>query len=170
MWLGNVPDYAVVFTQLVLLSSFSEALSAPLWTAIGATGKVQRYQLLVSLLIILDVPLVYVAFKLGMSPIIAFVINLIVNVLAYIYRLVYIKTIVPYQIVEYFQRVIVPCCIVTVFSIPIPFLIREYNTSFNALLLSIVSVVLSCMIVFLVGFDKSEKHFFIKMLNKIIKR
>lgn len=170
MWLGNVPDYAVVFTQLVLLSSFSEALSAPLWTAIGATGKVQRYQLLVSLLIILDVPLVYVAFKLGMSPIIAFVINLIVNVLAYIYRLVYIKTIVPYQIVEYFQRVIVPCCIVTVFSIPIPFLIREYNTSFNALLLSIVSVVLSCMIVFLVGLDKSEKHFFIKMLNKIIKR
>lgn len=104
IWLVNVPDYAVVFTQLVIIASFTEALSAPLWTAIGATGKVQKYQILVSLIVFLDVPLVYVAFKLGMHPTTAFVITLIIGVLAYLYRLFYIRKFVPYHISQYIKR------------------------------------------------------------------
>ena len=63
LWLVEVPQYAIIFTQLVILASFTEALSTPICTAIGATGKIKRYQLLVSLIILLDIPVAYIALK-----------------------------------------------------------------------------------------------------------
>ena len=171
IWLINVPNHAVVFTQLVIISSFTEALSAPLWTAIGAIGKVQKYQVLVSLIIFLDVPLVYTAFRLGMSPEIAFVINLFVGILAYLYRLFYIKKYVHYRISDYLKKVILPCFVVSVLSFPIPYLLSGYcNTVLNTILLVIGSVGLSGIITLFIGLDKNEKQFVKSMFNKILKR
>ncbi len=59
----------------------------------------------------------YVAFKLGMHPTTAFVITLIIGVLAYLYRLFYIRKFVPYHISQYIKKVVLPCCVVTVLSI-----------------------------------------------------
>lgn len=171
IWLVNVPDYAIVFTRLVIIASFAEALSAPLWTAIGATGKVRQYQMLVSLIIFLEIPFVYVVFKLGVTPIIAFVINIFVGILAFIYRLFYIKRFVPYRITEYLNEVIVPCCKVSFLSFPVPYFLSNYShTIFNTMLFSLGTAVLSGVIMFLVGLDRSEKQFvksiFIKFLKK----
>ena len=171
IWLVKVPDHAVIFTQLVIVSSFMEALSAPLWTAIGATGKVQKYQLFVSLIVFLDVPLVYFAFKFGLSPTSAFVVNLIVNVLAYLYRLMYVKKYVPYQLSDYFMKVIFPCLIVTILSIPIPLLLRGYSdNAISTIILIVFTVIMSGSIVLLTGMDKNEKQFLKSMIDKILKR
>ena len=171
IWLVNVPDYAVVFTQLVIIASFTEALSAPLWTAIGATGKVQKYQILVSLIVFLDVPLVYVAFKLGMHPTTAFVITLIIGVLAYLYRLFYIRKFVPYHISQYIKKVVLPCCVVTVLSIPVPYILYGYGTStINTILLAIGTTAISTVITLFIGLDKSEKKFVKSIFNKMLKK
>ena len=171
IWLVNVPDYAVVFTQLVIIASFTEALSAPLWTAIGATGKVQKYQILVSLIVFLDVPLVYVAFKLGMHPTTAFVITLIIGVLAYLYRLFYIRKFVPYHISQYIKKVVLPCCVVTVLSIPVPYILYGYGTStINTILLAIGTTAISTVITLFIGLDKSEKKIVKSIFNKMLKK
>lgn len=171
IWLVNVPDYAVVITQLVIITSFTEALSAPLWTAIGATGKVQKYQLLVSLIIFLNVPLVYVAFKLGMSPIAAFVINFVVSVFAYLYRLLYIKKYVPYHLGDYLKKVVLPCVIVTVLSFPIPYIFRGYTISIiSTIFLLILTVVVTGIVILLIGLDMNEKQFLISKIKKVIKK
>ena len=171
IWLVNVPDYAVVITQLVIITYFTEALSAPLWTAIGATGKVQKYQLLVSLIIFLNVPLVYVAFKLGMSPIAAFVINFVVSVFAYLYRLLYIKKYVPYHLGDYLKKVVLPCVIVTVLSFPIPYIFREYAISaISTILLLVLTIVVTGIVILLTGLDMNEKRFLISKIKKVIKK
>lgn len=171
LWLVNVPDYTVVFTQLVIVTSFTEALSAPLWTAIGATGKVRKYQILVSLIIFLDVPFVYIAFKLGMSPTMAFIINLVVSILAYIYRLIYIKRYVPYHIDKYIVKVIAPCTIVTLLSLPVPYFIKQYvGTTYNILLLIIITIAITGIVILLFGLNKAEKRLIRQTVVKFIKR
>ena len=171
IWLVNVPDYAVVFTQLVIVSSFTEALSAPLWTAIGATGKVQKYQVLVSLIVFLNIPLVYIAFKFGLSPSVAFIINLFVSTLAYLYRLCYIKRYVPYKLSDYMRKVVLPCSVVTCLSIPIPFFLKGHGTSaIDSILLVFVTIGITSLIMLLVGLDKSEKSFMKSMFNKKIRK
>jgi len=171
LWLVDVPDYAVIFTQLVILTSFTEAMSAPIWTAIGATGKVKRYQILVSLIILLDIPLVYIAFKLGCTPTCAFIINLLINILAYIYRLIYVKKYVNYKLSKYYQYVISPCLIVTLLSCPIPILLRSIASSTLYVLVSIcVTIIVSCFIIYSFGLNKAERDFIINGIVKRIKK
>lgn len=172
IWLVDVPNYAVEFTQLVVITSFSEALSAPLWTAIGATGNVRKYQIFISLIILLDIPLVYLIFKLGFSPIWAFIINLTISMLAYIYRLFYIRKYVNYSVLVYLKSVILPCTFVTILSFPIALILRRVCvTPLMTMVLVFVTILLTCGIIYLVGLNKEERDFIAnKLINKIIKR
>ena len=167
LWLVNVPDYAVVFTQLVLITSFTEVLSAPLWTAIGAVGEIKKYQLLVSLIIFMDLPLVYLAFKIGMDPIWAFIINLSISIVAYIYRLVYIKKYVDYKLSVYCKMVLLPCLLVTIFSAPIAVLLCKYSMSVPMILISVcLTVLFTCVIICVLGLNRSERTFFFNTFLK----
>lgn len=169
LWLVDVPNYAVVFTQLVVVTSFTEALSAPLWTAIGATGKVQKYQLYVSLIILLDIPLVYLVFTIGGSPVWAFIVNLIINIVAFLYRLLYIRPIIKYKLSVYIKSVLCPCFIVSFLSIPLPIFLTRISHTTSLVLLSIcITAVFSCCIIYFVGLNRNEKDFIISNIKRFI--
>lgn len=171
LWLVNVPDYTIIFTQLVIITAFIEALSAPLWTAIGATGKIQKYQFWVSLIILFDIPLVYIIFKLGFSPVFAFVINLAISILAYLYRLFYIKRYVNYTISSYCKQVVLPCIYVSLLSIPIPILLRIVSSSSLFVLISVgLTVVITCLIIYSVGLNKTERAFILTHIVSKMKK
>ena len=44
LWLKIVPEYAVPFTQLMLVFSLIDALAGPFWVSMNATGKIKKYQ------------------------------------------------------------------------------------------------------------------------------
>ena len=173
LWLVNVPEYTSVFTQLVILTSFTEALSAPLWTAIGATGKVKRYQFWVSLIIILNIPIIYVAFKLGYDPTSALFINLFIDIIAYVYRLVYIKKYVSYTLNEYLRKVLFPCLLVTLLALPVPFILKLYfsNNLIEYILNFLLTVAVAILSTYLLGLSKDEKNFLRnKIIHKVLNR
>lgn len=59
MWLKIVPDYTVVFVRLILLVAFFESFSSPLVTAQGATGNIKYYQMLLTFIGLLHLPLTW---------------------------------------------------------------------------------------------------------------
>lgn len=171
LWLVNVPNYAVVFTQIVIITSFTEALSAPLWTAIGATGKIQKYQIWVSLIILLDIPLVYLLFKFGFSPVWAFLINFVISLAAYFYRLIYISQYVNYTLLTYVKMVLFPCLLVTVISCFIPILLNKIcNTTSSILLGVLFTIIQTSCIIYYCGLNKRERVFIISLIRNFIRR
>lgn len=48
VWLTNVPNYTSIFCILIIICSAVEALSAPLWMTILATGNITIYQVVLS--------------------------------------------------------------------------------------------------------------------------
>ena len=170
LWLVDVPRYTVVFSQLVIITSVFEALSAPLWTAIGATGKIRNYQIIVSLIICLDIPIVYFALKAGFSPVAAFIINIVVSLFAYIYRLVYIKKYVKYSLLTYLKQVLLPCVVVTIISTPIAFMAYHYSDSIlTSLAMISIIVLLTAMIIYTVGISKEERMFANNKIKSVLK-
>lgn len=167
VWLVEVPQYAVLFTQLTIIATIFDAISAPLWTVIGATGKVKYYQIIVSVIILIDIPLAYIALKLGYSPISVFVINVVINVFAYIFRLLYLKKYLDISICVYVKKVIFPCLGVTLFSIPLPILLATFS-EIHWILQIILSVILSVLFVFALGLDASEKSFIKRLIKQKI--
>lgn len=91
VWLGNVPAHAADFVRLTLAYSLISSLSAPLWMSVQATGKIRNYQLIVSAFIFANLPLAYVALKLGFSPTCALAIRVGMNVVTTLWRVFYLR-------------------------------------------------------------------------------
>lgn len=86
IWLKDAPHYAVLFTQLVLIDVIIESLSGTMMTAIQAMGKIALYQSIVGGLLILNLPISYVALKLGGPPEVVFFISIIISLSAFFAR------------------------------------------------------------------------------------
>ncbi|MDL2323458.1 lipopolysaccharide biosynthesis protein, partial [Bacteroidales bacterium OttesenSCG-928-A17] len=75
LWLKNPPDYSTTFTRLILCDILVGALSGSIHTLVQATGNIKKYQLLVSGILLLNLPLSYLFLKMGYPPQITFIIS-----------------------------------------------------------------------------------------------
>lgn len=80
LWLGIPPHYASEFTICFLIYALIESLAAPLWMAIQATGKIKKYQILVSLLVSLNIVISYIFLKLGFYPLVVIEIKCLIDI------------------------------------------------------------------------------------------
>lgn len=166
VWLVEVPPYGVVFTQLTIIASLFDAISAPLWTVIGATGKVKYYQILVSVILLTDIPLSYLALKCGYSPTSVFCVNVVVNLMAYMFRLMYAKKIIKINIFSYLKKAIIPCFNVCVCTLPL-LIYLTYICELQWFYIIVISLLFSFIFIYLLGLESTEKDF---IRNLIIKR
>ena len=60
LWLKIVPEYAVIFTRLIIINILIDSISGPLMTAANASGKIKLYQGIVGGLLILNLPVSYI--------------------------------------------------------------------------------------------------------------
>ncbi len=65
LWLGNVPEYAPLFTRLVLLCLMVDMVPNPLVTLVQATGDVKIFYLVTGLTSLLCLPFAWIAFRSG---------------------------------------------------------------------------------------------------------
>ena len=169
LWLVDVPQYAVVFTQLTIISTMFDAISAPLWTVIGATGKVKYYQILVSLIILIDIPLAYIALKIGYNPVSVFLLNIIINLFAYIFRLLYAKRYTNIRIPSYLIKVILPCACVCLFALFFA-AICAYALDIHWMIQIVMNVFAIILCVYIIGLDSSEKSFIRRLIEQKLKK
>ena len=171
IWLDEVPQYTVDFCRLILIYSLLDAISAPLWLSVQAAGKIRNYQILMSVLIALNLPLSYWALKEGMSPLSVWVIRVIINAITYFTRIVYLKGLIGFPAWQYIKDVICTVSVVTVLSIPIPYMLNgKFDGWLNLGIVTIVSVLITLAMVFLGGLRKDEKKYIYQMIKSKIGR
>jgi len=81
LWLGIVPDYAVIFTQLTLVSSFILVIARPFETAIQANGRIRSLQVSVSIVSLMELPVAYTLYKIGFPPEFSYITLIAINVI-----------------------------------------------------------------------------------------
>lgn len=92
LWLKQVPDWAVVFTQFQLVRSLFEQLNIAYGSAINSEGNIRAYNKAIALVNTLPVVLVYALFRAGLSPVAMLVTNVSIwGVLFGLVRLYYMK-------------------------------------------------------------------------------
>lgn len=174
-WLKIVPDYAVLFCQLVLLDTLINCISGPLITAVQATGKIKTYQAVIGGLLLINLPLSYLFLKLGYKPQITLYIMVIVSVIALFARLTILRSLMSFSARAFVQQVILKVLLVALFSVIIPlvamqFVTQEANRFFVISSLSAFSVIL---MVYFVGLKKQERIFvkdkILQVINKLKK-
>lgn len=101
IWLKDVPNYAVVFTQLVLINGLIDAINGPTTAAALATGRIRKFQEVVSFLFILNLPISYLVLKMGAEPSMTMVISIVVSYITAIVRAYLLRSMVSFPFLTY---------------------------------------------------------------------
>lgn len=107
-WLGSVPPYAEGVTKLVICSSLVSALAGPLWMSVYALGRIKRYQIIISILFLAQIPVFYVLLHQGFSPYSIMVSKIVMELGILVFRLYFFKTSLEVeltQIGDYIKRI-----------------------------------------------------------------
>lgn len=170
LWLGQLLEYVVVFTRLIIVITAVDAMAAPLMTTAHATGNIRLYQSLVGSLTILIVPVSYLFLRFAdCSPISVFWISLAASVVCLFVRLWIVWRLVKFPVGRYIKEIFVRGVLIAVLSAIVPaWGSYHMGTSF----LSFCSVVFLCLlstliIVYSIGLTRGEKNIILEYIKKL---
>lgn len=110
-WLKDVPNYAVVFSRLVVVESLVSVFINPLWIAANATGNIKRNQIYGRIFTLTTLPLSYISLRVFPNPILAVLICTLMHFLYWFYCIYDIKQQLELNLRLYFNNVISPSVI-----------------------------------------------------------
>lgn len=170
VWLKNVPAHTVWFVRIILCILLIDALSNPLMISSQAVGQVKVYQSVVGGLLLLILPIAYIALKLGGNPEMVFIVHLIISMVALICRIMIVGRMVSFSLVQYAHKVLLPT--ISVFTLASCMSISIYYTMTNQSLLKtviviILSIVMTAISILFVGLNTSERNLIYTKINTL---
>ncbi len=170
IWLIEVPKYTKSFCIMMVIFGCIDALSSPLWNSIQATGKIKTYQIVISLIILMTLPLAYVMLRCGCLPQYVLMGKVMVNMLTHFTRIILLKNMIRLPVRSYLHQTLFLPIIVVIISLPVPiFLSIQYNGLKLLLLSTLASVVIISISVVFIGCTKVERSFMMAQMLKIIR-
>ena len=166
LWLKTPPTDAVIFTQWMLAVSLLYTVSNPCIIANQATGKVKVYQITVGSILLLIVPISYIALLLGAPAYSVFIVHFSMECVAQFFRMYLLQNLINLPIRAYLDNIYKPVIIVAVLSILLPLYLKSLiPAAFTRLFVVVVSSILSVtLFVFIIGLTKDERQFIIGKL------
>lgn len=171
LWLGVVPDYTVSFVCLILLLAMSDILSNTLITALLAVGRVRNYQIVVSTLQMLNLPISYCCLRWwSCPPESVIIVAIILSNIALFVRLYMLRKLIPIKIATFICNVYLNAIIVTLFSSLLPVLLNFVMAeSFKRLIIvSLFAVLNTLAVTYFIGCSKSEQLLVKKIIANFI--
>ena len=176
VWLVDVPEYAVVFAQLIVLQDILNNFSAAFYQSMVAANKIKKNSIISLFICIAQFGLLYVLFKLGFGPVWARYMGVIA---ACVYSFV-VKPLILWKDIGYTLHELYSCigkCMVLLFvvgalSIGIYYLIPQTSLiSSLAVMVAIAVVVVIASVIFMDRDDRKVvyekvKLFFAQNLRK----
>ena len=163
VWLKEVPAYASDFSVLMLIVLFFDALAAPFWITIQASGYIMKYQIIVSTLILLNVPISYIFLKHDCTPITVFYVRVALGIAVFLFRLSYLKKVLPFSICDYTKKVLSPILLINTLSFPLVWFLKSLDMSlwFSLLIVTIQNLTL----IFCIGLSKIERNYILSTVK-----
>ncbi|HRF86365.1 MAG TPA: hypothetical protein PLN34_07390 [Alloprevotella sp.] len=171
IWLEKVPAYTNGFCLIFISSALINSVSNPLWVSIFATGSIRQLQTASSVLYILDIIVVYVLFKAGMSPLWGPGTKFVFNILIVQTRIFFARKQLPFFSLRLFIRnVIVPlfCSVLLSLLAILPFYSQTEKSGFSRLGLSVYSLFTCIIVIFFVGLNNYEKSITLKYIRHFV--
>lgn len=172
IWLTIVPVYASVFAILSLSEGIINAMSSPLDIAIMATGNIKRYQVFVTIISLIDIPLLFVLFTCGLPPYYAMVVKILISMLLLFVRVFFVsRSISEFSIKRYMGKVLSPSLIVLFLCYLLLFILSDSRSySINPIIANIVLITTILSFSYFICLNGHERKLLVDVVGKILKR
>lgn len=168
IWLGDsIPANSIMFTRVAIIGLLISALSGPYWMSAHAVGNIRIYQICLSILTILSLPLAYVLLSSGTNLFYVLLSKIFVDISIFFFRLFYFKMTVDVSTSEMLTFIlnVFPVFISVVVG---TLFVLHLKLEDNILFLLSITFVLEFFLILLVlfqGINKGERGFIINMLR-----
>lgn len=171
LWLKNVPEDSVVFTQIMICISLIYTTVNPCVIANQATGKVKTYQIVVGGILLTILPLSYLVLKLGAPAYSVFIVHFCIESIAQFYRMFMLRNLINLPVIQFFKNIYLPIVITVLIAIIFPIWLHyQYNEGFvRFVIVSLGSIFSVTFSVFFVGLSANERFFIRKKILNILK-
>lgn len=166
LWLGQIPEYVVIFVRLTLVLNLIQVVDYPLGTGLKAYGKMKLPNLTSCTIYLLILPITYFLLKNGYNPITSYIISIIMYPIALVSDLMILKHYLRFKVIKFFTNVIFKICSVGLFAFIVPYSISnclELGWS-RLIIVSLVSVLSTCFFVYVIGITPQNRSY---IKNKI---
>lgn len=171
-WLGEYPEYTIVFVRLIIVYVLSESISYTMVTLMLATGNIKWYQIIVGGCQMLNLPISYVLLRMGYSPDSTFYVAIIIAVLCLLLRLIMLNRIVKFPVKLFFCNVIFLILKVVLPAIVMSSVLCNFlsDSIINSILNIIIYFFIGITSVYFLGFNINERTQIVSLILKKIKR
>jgi len=168
IWLKEVPDFAVIFTRLILIGIVIRSLHEPLNIFYMTLAKIKRMMLIEMFIMLAFLGVIYISLKMDIPLSMVFVETAIMEIIIIISLLINAKLEIGIQLVHYTKDVLLLLLEMSIISVIIISVCSRYlipYSIFTTLLYTILLVLLIVGIVFLF-LNKRERD----IIKKIVKK
>lgn len=160
-WLGEYPPYAVEICFWIVIATLIDSVSGPLWVTIFAHGRIRNYQLVVSLLFLLILPMSYICGYFGAEPQVAFACSALLNAVAVAVRVLFMYYQIGFSIYKFLKETITPLMMVSAVI-----LVALYSCNFlsmqddviESITITFIIVLVTLASILYIGIDQSERY------------
>lgn len=173
LWLGKeLPQYASFFVKGMIWVTILECLSGPFWMSAHARGNIRNYQIIISMIFLLNVPLTYSIFQVTHSAYWAFMPTIFITLLALVYRVQYFfrgQEFWNVQVSFYFKNIgyIFGFLFLIFFLKPYLSNVSNTNSILIKFLVLVMMEILFLLYIVLLCFHKQENNLIKNYLNRL---
>lgn len=177
LWLGNVPYYAVTFSQWALILCYARTLENAHGALYLATGKVRNLQIVGGGLILLNLPLSYLFLMWGYEPVTTMMIGTVLELVTMFIAFSYLRQIVGFPMRRLLREALFPLALTITLSLlpPLAVIYQMPNESFvRFVVVVLVSSLSTALFSYLIVLNSKEKNFVLttikdKLINSVRK-
>ena len=167
LWLHSIPEHVITFIHFSLLALLIDSLSGPLWMVVQATGKIQKYQLIISSIFWMNFFFSLLFLQWGFSPVVVFQIRCIISLILLFTRLYLLVGMMQFKSGKFVTDVLMRCLLVAMIATLPSYLCSLWFNDFLGLLFScFIAFSITSTAIYGIGLQKNERT----TLNRLIKK
>jgi len=172
LWLKNVPEGAILFSRLSIVFALLMLLSAGIKNVFSAIGKVKLYNIWVSLILMLNLPLAYLLFKIGYPAYTIILTGIFLELISLFVRIYLLKRYLSFSVSSFIKDIIFKIALPISILVLSVLLVKQFNLDeFPRLIITFVLIIfIYPIIIYAISFDQIQKAFVTRILTNLMKR
>lgn len=168
VWLGEVPEYTVIFSRLVIITAMIDTLGIPPTTAVCSMGDIKMFQIVTGTIMLLNLPISYVLLKAYPTPYLVFYVSIALSVVAQLARIVFMNRIFRMSVTRYCSEVLLHTLPIAVLSFLLTYFISgmvgsQFWSHFCVIIVSVASV---SILSYFIGMKKEQRETVVSLIRK----
>ena len=172
LWLKDVPAHAVIFTRWAIVLCIARTLENTHGPLFLATGRVRNLQIIAGGLMLLNLPLSYIALKFGTTPEATMMIGVAMELIVMAVIYIYLKKMINFPMGRFYKSVILPMFLVALLSSIAPVILRFFvfgEGVVRFIIVSTVSIISTVIFSYTIALNKHEKGYVITRAKKLLR-